>query len=60
MKVIKINETPRVFLYGKFKSMNFKNRHTIEKGHIYIILIENGKKLPTCYERSELIKESIS
>jgi len=59
MKVIKINETPHVFLYGKFKSMNFKDRHTMEKGHIHIIFFENGKKLPTFYE-SELIKESIS
>jgi len=60
MKVIKINETTHMFLYGMFKSMNFKNRHTMKKGHIHIILIENGKKLPTFYERSELIKESIS
>jgi len=49
-----------MFLYGKFKSMNFKNRHTKEEGHIHIIFIENGKKLHTFNERSELIKESIS
>jgi hypothetical protein len=60
MKVTKINETPYVFLHGKFKSMNFKNRHTKEKGHIHIIFTENGKKLNTFYERSELIKENIS
>ena len=60
MKVIKINETLHVFLYGKFKLMNFKNRHTKEKGHIHIIFTENGKKLHTFYKRSELIKERIS
>jgi len=40
--------------------MNFKNRHTKEKRHIHIIFTGNGKKLHTFYERSELIKESIS
>jgi REP element-mobilizing transposase RayT len=40
--------------------LNFKIRHTKKKGNIHIIFIKNGKKLHLLYERSELIKESIS
>jgi hypothetical protein len=60
VKIIGINETLLVFLYGKYKSMKFKNRPTKEKRHIHIIFTENVKKLHTFYERCELIKESIS